>query len=99
MSSFCFGQQASLQGKDAKNNPQAPQAGKSKSTKYKTLKETKTKLLAVSNSHWNTKQLLLVAFLVGIITVIIVVVVKRKNGTNGGNLMIIIIIVITVCIN
>lgn len=97
MSSFCFGQQASLQGKDAKNKPQTPQAGKSKSTKYKTLEETKR--LAVNDSHWSTKQLL-VAFLVGII-VIIVGVVQRKNGTNRGNLMIIIIIIIiiTVCIN
>ena len=38
MSSFCFGQQALLQGKDPKSKPQA---GKSKSTKYETPLSTK----------------------------------------------------------
>ena len=85
MSSFCFGQQALLQGKDTESKPQAPQAGKSKSTKYKTPRQTRP--LAVKDSHWSTKQI--VAFFVVIITVIIFgsVVVQRTNGTTQGNLI------------
>ena len=85
MSSFCFGQQALLQGKDPKSKPQAPQAGKSKSTKYETLRKTRPS--AVNDFHWSTKQIFVVSLLV-IITVIIVgsVVVQRTNGTTQGNL-------------
>ena len=85
MSSFCFGQQALLQGKGIKNKPQAPQAGKSKSTKYETPRQTRPS--AVKDSHWSTKQILV--FFVVIITVIIFgsVVVQRTNGTTQGNLI------------
>ena len=86
MSSFCFGQQALLQGKDTESKPQAPQAGKSKNTKYKTPRQTWP--LAVNDSHWSTKQII-VASLVVIITVIIIgsVVVQRTNGATQGNLI------------
>ena len=85
MSSFCFGQQALLQGKNTESKPQAPQAGKSKSPKYKTPGQTRP--LAVKDSHWSTKKI--VAFFVVIITVIIFgsVVVQRTNGTTQGNLI------------
>ena len=103
MSSFCFGQQALLQGKDTKSKPQGPPAGKSKSTKDETPRQTGPS--DVNDSHWSTKQII-VAFVLGIIAVIIFgfVVVERKNGTTRGNLIIItikmiIIIIITVCIN
>ena len=85
MSSFCFGQQALLQGKGTKNKPQAPQAGKSKSTKYETPRQTRPS--ANKDSHWSTKQIFVASLLV-IIAVIIVgsVVLKRITGTTQGNL-------------
>lgn len=74
---------ALLQGKDTKSKPQAPQAGKSKSAKYKTPGQTRA--LAVNDFYWSTKQI--VASLLGIIAVVIFgsVVVQRTNGTTQGD--------------